>query len=183
MNFQRIGKRVSFCDIQDNKAECDIIIFAVEQNFKKDIVICGTKDKLKDFKSDIRCQVIVNIHCSGIQSSENVAHKVSSIIDRKRRHKWFLTSSNEYCVSELSVIKENIDGNWKIGVLSNGLPLGHFNHLNIEFVILEHTVIDSEVITYFHNVNVLVFSYLIDCKERIELLKTDHVDGLLSNLY
>ena len=99
MDFLRVGFRNSFEKILSNTSTCDVYYISVENNYKNEIVICGTKHRLKDFiyqKSSLR--VIVDVKCAGTTASENIAQKVSHIIFRKQRHMWFLTSSNEYCV-------------------------------------------------------------------------------------
>ena len=91
----------------------------------------------------------------------------------------YLCSFNEYCVSELCFYREDMSlSNIQIGVISTGIPLGLFKHLdNINFVSMEYGILCEEIMESLKHVD--VFAWVVNDVSMKQLMSRYEVNGII----
>jgi len=162
-------RRVVLChdrEYRNNRENCTLEIFLKEMQ-KKTI------------------DVMIDIKAFGILEAQRLARAVVETCSNYcNSFMIWLCSFNEYCVSELLSIRETTGCNFKVGVISSGIPLGMFNHLeNIDFVSLDYSCVCEDVVERLHNDgrSLELFVWVVNDESMKRLMASYKVDGLIQD--
>lgn len=151
------------------KAGFKWVEFDVRYNTNKQVVLCHDEEERNNPKNTLlvdvvdyfkNCTFIVDIKVDGIENAEHLARDVVNDISSNNTNKWYLCSFNEYCVAELADLRGNVF--YKIGVISTGIPLGLFYHLNIDFVSLDYHILADDVVSALRERKLEIFAFTVN---------------------
>lgn len=174
--------------IVEAEQRADIVEFDVCQDTRGTLVICHDTDTA-GFKNDtfqslvdypFRLHCMVDIKVAGALQGRQIARDIVKMVTHSN-HTWYLCSFNEFCVDEL--YRQRGLARYKIGVITTGIPINMFDHLNIDFVSIDYNFIDNETVKFFKSKNILVFAYTINNKYKEEYIKHIDVDGVVTDLF
>uniref|UniRef100_A0A6C0BPQ4 GP-PDE domain-containing protein n=1 Tax=viral metagenome TaxID=1070528 RepID=A0A6C0BPQ4_9ZZZZ len=171
----------------------------VRFNTARDVVICHDRENRNEKENATLFQLLqsldhetyngkilmIDIKAFGIKSAKELARSIVEIIKRfpnlYENLQFYLCSFNEYCVSELLFICEDMNMiNLNIGVITTGIPLGLYNHLeNIDFVSIKYDILCEEVIQNLKNKRMTIFSWVVNDSSMKELMYNYNIDGLI----
>lgn len=164
----------------------------VRYNTNHQIILCHDRDNGNiSYKETLEelCKIedpmnlMLDIKAFGIESATQIADDVYIIINKYSQHKYYLCSLNEFCVRRL--LENNVKELYNIGVISSGVPISMFDHLNqINFISLDYNTICEEVVELFHKKGKKVFAWTVN-----ELDIQDYVvnkcgvDGIIYDIF
>lgn len=168
-------------------------------NTKREVVLCHDRENRNDSINDTFYQLLkslddkkhedkhlmIDIKAFGIQSAKQLAQSTCKIIKCfpfvYEKLNLYLCSFNEYCVSELLFILDDMNmPNIKVGVITTGIPIGMYNHLEgIHFVSYEYGILCEEIMDNMRQNNLDVYSWVVNDKSMQKLMKQYQVDGLI----
>lgn len=127
--------------------------------------------------------LMIDIKAFGMLEAQKLARSVAHIVKNKKNV--YLCSFNEYCVAELLCIRDlepDCCGGWQIGVISAGIPLGMFGHLNdIDFVSLDYNCVCEDVVERLHADRLRVFVWVVNDESMKRLMSGYRVDGIIQD--
>lgn len=179
---------------QDMGVEID-----VRYNTARHVVLCHDRENRNESNNsklgellqslDDECyydkHLMIDIKAFGIQSAKQLAHSVCQILMCfpticEKMH-IYLCSFNEYCVSELLFFRDDMNmPNIRIGVITTGIPLGMYNHLeDIDFVSIEYGILCEEIMLELKTKKNDVFAWVVNDQSMRRLMRQYEVDGLI----
>ena len=170
------------------------IEFDVSLSTLGNVVVCHDQEDrnnpsnplFKDFIDDPSIgpkTFMVDIKAYGIVEAESLARKVLHFIANSRSsHTWYIGSFNEYCVIELASNKYIVHHPIKIGVISAGIPLGVFNHLNIDYAVLHYSSLSQDIVSRLHKNNIELYAYTVNSSYAKNLVRSLSIDGSIEDV-
>lgn len=132
--------------------------------------------------------LMIDIKAFGMLEAQKLARSVAHIVKKFESNKQnvYLCSFNEYCVAELLCIRDlepDCCGGWQIGVISAGIPLGMFGHLDdIDFVSLDYNCVCEDVVERLHaDRGLRVFVWVVNDESMKRLMSGYRVDGIIQD--
>lgn len=128
--------------------------------------------------------LMIDIKAFGILPSIEIADSVHNIIIKYPRHKYYLCSFNEFCVKRLLELRQSTNIKHKIGIISSGIPISMFEHLDgVDFVSLDYNSVCEEIVDLLHKNEKQVFTWTVNSLE-MQKYVTDfcRVDGIIYDL-
>jgi glycerophosphoryl diester phosphodiesterase len=170
--------------------EVEAIEIDVRFNTKREVVICHDRVRRNDspdlfedlLKKEIPLTLLVDIKAFGIHTAATLGETVVSLVSKYPRHRYMLCSFNEYCVLELSNLKNRLCLNYLVGVIAAGLPIGIFSHLDFDFVSFKFDVIHEELVMAFRSKYGRKQIFCWTCNEdstKFEMDDRYHIDGII----
>lgn len=133
--------------------------------------------------------LMIDIKAFGIQNAQHLARDVCKTLARHptllKTMNIYLCSFNEYCVSELCFCRDDIKNLSKvsIGVITSGIPLGLFKHLDdIQFVSIEYSTLCEEIMEQFKSAHMKVYAWVVNDASMHCLMCKYKVDGIIYDL-
>ena len=167
-------RRVVLChdrELRNDRTNCTL------NAFLKGFFLSGEVEKKK------KKALMIDIKAFGMLEAQKLARSVAHIVKNKKNV--YLCSFNEYCVSELLCIRDlepDCCGGWQIGVISAGIPLGMFGHLNdIDFVSLDYNCVCEDVVERLHADRLRVFVWVVNDESMKRLMSGYRVDGIIQD--
>ena len=173
----------------------DMIEIDVRYSTDRTVVLCHDRECRNEQTNETligflkKCSdypVMLDIKAFGIVDAQKLARSVVDILSKIRYNKGWLCSFNEYCVAELLSIRENNPNapEFKVGVISSGIPLGVFNHLgNIEFVSLDYNCVCDDIVKCLHSNHVQLFVWVVNDESMICMMTALRVDGIIRDFF
>lgn len=169
----------------------------VRYNTAREVILCHDRenrnepnDKLEDllimlqrFKIVDR-NLMIDIKAFGITNAKKLAMDVCHIIAKfPTLCNLYLCSFNEYCVSELCFNKDDMClPNVSVGVITSGIPLGLFRHIeDISFVSIEYSILCEEIMEQFKELE--VFAWVVNDLSMKQLMCKYKVSGIIQDIY
>jgi glycerophosphoryl diester phosphodiesterase len=175
-----------------NKKDVDMVEIDVRYSTDRKVVLCHDRECRNERKNDTllsflnKCfdiPIMLDIKAFGILEAQRLARSVVDILSKSQHKHGWLCSFNEYCVAELLSIRENDPNDapaFRVGVISAGIPLGMFNHLdNIDFVSLDYNCVCEEVVECLHSNGLQVFVWVVNDPSMGTMMKNYGVDGMI----
>lgn len=166
----------------------DMVEIDIHYNLRDTIVLCHDRNKCDDDNVDTfedLCNIkkpmhlLVDIKAVGFCRISSFTTSIIHIISKYPHHTYELCSFNEFCVSKLDDLRKLYNLNYKLGIISSGIPLLHEDLKGIDFISLNKELVDKCVIEYFHGNNMKVYVWVCNTKsmrkECIHML----VDGII----
>ena len=173
----------------------------VRYNTERDVVMCHDREnrnmpnstfmellsvleKGQYFDRDL----MIDVKAFGIYEAQNLAKKVCMSLAKHpnllKVMNIYLCSFNEYCVSEMCFCRDDLGlSNVSIGVITSGIPLGMFKHLNdIQFVSIEYSTLCEEIMENFKNTNTKVYAWVVNDMSMNRLMCEYGVDGIIRDV-
>ena len=190
-------------DVFDKKELDDIgVEIDVRFNTTRDLVLCHDREnrnhenndtffmllKKLDHPKYYNKHLMVDIKAFGITSAKEIAHAVYDVLRRfpnlYENMKFYLCSFNEYCVSELLFIVDDSNmSNFKIGVITTGIPLGLYHHLeDIDFISIEYGILCEEIIDEMKKTGIDIYSWIVNDLSMKMLMCKYRVDGIIYDI-
>ena len=138
---------------------------------------CTIDDIIDNSKN---CEIMIDIKARGIDQGVEMARKVVDCI-HKYKNSFMLCSFNEYCVNECIELRDQLNLKYKVGVISCGIPLGMFKHLNIDFVSLEYSFLFKGIEMYLDN-NIEIYAFTVNTIHSKNYCKYISVDGIIYDI-
>jgi glycerophosphoryl diester phosphodiesterase len=172
----------------------DAVEVDVRYNTKRSVVLChdrelrnspdnATLDQLVTVL-DPGKRLMIDIKAFGLTDSKKLARSVCEVISKRPDIQFYLCSFNEYCVDELIGIKQlEFHNNWFIGVISSGIPLGMFDHLDLDFVSLDYNIVCEDIMERFHDRRLLVFVWVVNDPSMQRMMREYNVNGLIYDVH
>lgn len=188
------------CDLLEKTRETvDMVEIDVRYTTDRRVVLCHNREDrntpqnitldlfLKRLgKQHPNIALMLDIKAFGILEAQKLARSVVRIVCKYAdTFSFYLCSFNEYCVSELLNEKETLLQNWQIGVISAGIPLGVFNHLEgIDFVSLDYNCVCEDIVERLHTDRVQVFVWVVNDTSMQDLMIQEYrVDGIIKDFF
>lgn len=183
--------------IQMAQRMTDMVEIAVKYNANRDVIIITGQesstnentlliDLLESSRNKVFLHLIVDIKVFGIsQDSRWIAYDVVNIISKyKHIYKFQLCSFNEYCVAELIQLRnDNHHMDFKIGVISSGIPIGMFRHiLELDFVSLDYKIVSNDVIKSFQERGIKVYCWTVNDRDSQNTLMKYNADAIIFDI-
>ena len=133
-------------------------------------------------------ELMIDIKAFGIINAQKLAKDVCNILAKYptllETMRIYVCSFNEYCVSELLFCKEDLClSNVYIGVITSGIPLGMFKHLDdIHFVSIEYNTLCEEITELFKQNNIEVYAWVVNDASMQQLMCKYNVDGIIHDV-
>lgn len=168
----------------------DIVEVDVRYTTNRKVVLCHDRERRNDRQNESLVHLIsvllpgqklmIDIKAFGMIESKKLAVSISNIISTRSDIEYYLCSFNEYCVDELlNKREEQCNSNWHIGVIASGIPLGMFEHLNIDFVSLDYNIVCEDVVERLHDRKILLFVWVVNDTTMRRMMTMYGVDGLI----
>lgn len=161
------------------------VVLCHDREYRNNRENCTLEGFLKEMhKREQTIDIMIDIKAFGILEAQRLARAVLETCSNYCNFfsMLWLCSFNEYCVSELLSLRETLDYNFKVGVISSGIPLGMFNHLeNIDFVSLDYSCVCDDVVERLHNDRMSVFVWVVNDESMKRLMTSYKVDGLVQD--
>jgi glycerophosphoryl diester phosphodiesterase len=171
----------------------------VRFNTKREVVLCHDRENRNERENATLHQLLqsldhekyrdkhlmIDIKAFGIQSAKQLAHSTCKIIQclptLYEKMNLYLCSFNEYCVSELLFILDDMNmSNIRVGVITTGIPIGMYNHLeDIHFVSIEYGILCEEIMDEMKKNKLDVYSWVVNDASMKKLMKQYNVDGII----
>ena len=182
--------------LQNIKATVESWIeFDVCLSTTKQLVICHDQEHRNDPENNVLTDVVdnislhpktffVDVKACGITEAEHLAREVMKDIQCSKNgtiHTWYVSSFNEYCVSEMISIRNEMEIPAKIGVISAGLPLGVFKHLDIDFVVMEYSFLTQDVVDNIRELKLEIYAYTVNSEYGVRNMENLGIDGCIKD--
>ena len=171
----------------------------VRFNTARRVVLCHDRENRNEIENDTLYELLktlnhkkyhskklmIDIKAFGITHAKELAHAVCDIIkkfpDLYNLMDLYLCSFNEYCVSELLFLCEDMHmSNIKIGVITTGIPLGLYSHLEqVDFISLDYGILCEEVMDEFKKKGVEIYTGVVNDSCMKILMYKYRVDGII----
>ena len=185
-------------EVFDNEHNIGVEI-DVRFNTAREVILCHDRENrnerenaslfelLKSLNNDkyYDKHLMIDIKAFGIQSAKELACSTCNIIKQfptlYEKMNFYLCSFNEYCVSELLFLCDDMNmPNIQIGVITTGVPLGMYNHMDdINFVSVEYGILCEEIMDAFKTKHLNVYAWVVNDKSMKKLMHQYNVDGLI----
>jgi hypothetical protein len=165
--FSTLGKVVVCHDQEDRNDPSNVLL--------KDMI---------DYPSVGERTYMIDIKACGISEAESLARNVLQLIRQSNNvlmHNWYLGSFNEYCVIELASHNPFSSFPYKIGVISAGIPLGVFNHLEVDYAVIQYSVLTLDISQRLCK-EIEVFAYTVNSIYGENLMKSFKINGYIKDL-
>lgn len=168
--------------------ECD-----VRFNTNREIILCHDRED-RNFKKNETLEdlcklsesmsLMIDIKAFGILPSIEIADSVQSIIIKYPQHKYYMCSFNEFCVKRLLELRQSTNISQKIGIISSGIPISMFEHLDgVDFVSLDYNSVCEEIVELLHKNKKQVFTWTVNSLEMQKYVTAVcRVDGIIYDL-
>lgn len=176
----------------------------------REVVLCHDREKRNDkcdtlyamlemLENDIQTffesiteqkrEIIIDIKAFGVDGAQSLGRTVCDIVERFpaliKHAEIMLCSFNEYCVSE--ILSERLDRSdtqlWslvKVGVISSGVPMGLFGHLeNLDFVSIDYSALCEDIVDRFKEKGLTVFAWTVNAASMATLMRKYDVRGMI----
>ena len=132
---------------------------------------------------------MIDIKAFGVSGAREMGRAVCDIVEGfptlVRCTDVMLCYFNEYCVSE--ILAERADRPnarlWErvqVGVISSGIPLGLFEHLNgVDFVSIDYNALCEDIVDRLKEKELPVFAWTVNANCMARLMKRYEVDGMI----
>ena len=168
----------------------DIVEVDVRYTTNRNVVLCHDRERRNDIQNETLLHLIsvllpgqklmIDIKAFGMTESKKLAVSVADIVSTRTDVSFYMCSFNEYCVDELlNQRDERGMGNWTIGVIASGIPLGMFEHLNIDFVSLDYNIVCEDVVERLHNRKIILFAWVVNDASMRRMMTMYNVDGII----
>lgn len=175
----------------------------IRYNTALEIVLCHSRENMDHSKNATLYQLLhslndqhyhdkhlmIDIKAFGVQCAKQLARSTWEIIQSfpslyKNMH-IYLCSFNEYCVYELLVLLQNqTTNNIQVGVITTGIPIGMFTHLEgITFVSMEYGILCEEIIKEMKQKHLEVYSWVVNDCSMQDLMKSYKVNGIIQDVH
>lgn len=202
-NIQNENKIEGVLDVLQRFPKIDIVEIDVRYSTNRDIVLCHdrehrnskTNDSLIEFIKSTgnvcgmeNVNIMVDIKAFGMTEAKKIARDVTDVLmnNAHTNQTFYLCSFNEYCVTELLSIREEnniLTNKWKIGVISSGIPLGFFEHLDgIEFVSLDYSIICEDIMERLKRMKLEVYVWVVNDTLMQKMMNSYGVDGIMYDI-
>ena len=135
-------------------------------------------------------RLMIDIKAFGVTGAKQLAGAVMrQLLEHgvylKERCDVYLCSFNEYCVSELCFLREDMDLCWtKIGVITSGIPMGLFSHLgDIDFVSIDYSALCEDIMDGFAQTGVEVYAWVVNDNGMRHLMHRYGVHGMIHDVF
>lgn len=166
----------------------DIVEIDVRFSTDRRVVLCHDREKRND-GSNVTLQhlltrvdptqpLMLDVKAFGMTCAKELARSVASIV-LKFPHTFHLCSFNEYCVDELLSIRDETESTWQVGVISSGIPLGMFAHLNVDFVSLDYSIVCEDLVHRLKENSVLIYAWVVNDDSMQRMMSLYGVDGIV----
>jgi len=196
MNDDRQNTIKAAVRVLESERTVNVVELDVRYNTKRSVVLCHDREQRNVKRNEnllcllinpIPMKIMLDVKAFGISNDcENLAHDVIKLVKQHPQHEYWVCSFNEYCVSELISQREEhgLYKNVHVGVISSGIPMGMFSHLqSIDFVSLEHSVVDPEIVDMFKRKKYMVFAWVVNHPDTINYMVKCGVDGIIQDYY
>lgn len=173
----------------------------------REVVLCHDREKRNDkcdtlyamlemlengihtFFAEQKREIIIDIKAFGVDGAQSLGRAVCDIVEcfpaLIKHADILLCSFNEYCVSE--ILSERLDRSntrlWslvKVGVISSGVPLGLFGHLeNLDFVSIDYSALCEDIVDRFKEKGLAVFAWTVNAASMATLMRKYDVRGMI----
>ena len=173
----------------------------------REVVLCHDREKRNDkcdtlyamlemlengihtFFAEQKREIIIDIKAFGVDGAQSLGRAVCNIVEcfpaLIKHADILLCSFNEYCVSE--ILSERLDRSntrlWslvKVGVISSGVPLGLFGHLeNLDFVSIDYSALCEDIVDRFKEKGLAVFAWTVNAASMATLMRKYDVRGMI----
>tara|TARA_B000000475_G_scaffold272074_1_gene271788 strand:+ start:1072 stop:1665 length:594 start_codon:yes stop_codon:yes gene_type:complete len=186
----KIDKENTIEGVLEIADDVDIVEIDVRYSTDRTVVLCHDREKrndaenctLHDFLSAVsdKYAIMIDIKAFGIEQARRIAASVVECI-RGYKHLFYLCSFNDYCVDELISIREEREQGWRIGTISSGVPLGMFNHLDVDFVSLDYSIVCEDLMDrlHTHDNKVEVFAWVVNDAGMRKMMSMYGIDGII----
>jgi glycerophosphoryl diester phosphodiesterase len=73
---------------------------------------------------------------------------------------------------------------YKVGVISSGIPISMFSHLDgLNFISLDYNIICEDIVKEFHSRNYQVYTWVVNDNKMMTYMKKCDIDGIISDYY
>lgn len=178
----------------------------VRFNTARNVVLCHDREHRNDDENDTLQELLehlsgisgryrgrrlmLDIKAFGINQAKELAQKVCKILTKFpivcETIQLFLCSFNEYCVSELLFVKQDtlILEKILVGVITTGIPLGLYQHLEeVDFVSVDYGILCEEIMDEFRKRDLPVFAWVVNDSSMQTLMRTYGVHGMIYDCY
>ena len=200
INYENTIKGV--LEVFDEKERNMGVEIDVRFNTKRDVILCHDRENRNDRENATFHQLLhsldhekyynkhlmIDIKAFGIHSAKQLAHSTCKIIQRfpslYEKMNIYLCSFNEYCVSELLFILDDINiPNIKVGVITTGIPIGMYNHLDdISFISIEYGILCEEIMDEMKKNNLEIYAWVVNDPSMQKLMELYKVDGIIYDI-
>lgn len=171
----------------------DVVEVDVRYTTNRKVVLCHDRERRNDRHNERLKKLVsvmlpgqklmIDIKAFGMTESKKLAISVADIVSTRTDVSFYMCSFNEYCVDELlNQRDERGMGNWIIGVIASGIPLGMFEHLNIDFVSLDYNIVCEDVVERLHDRKILLFVWVVNDASMRRMMTMYGVDGMIYDL-
>lgn len=192
------------CELLEKTKEIDMIEIDVRHTTDRRVVLCHDRERcnmeqnisLDSFLKQVstitgtkEVTFMLDIKAFGILEAQALARSVVSIVRKySDTFSFYLCSFNEYCVFELlNAKKETALQKWQIGVISAGIPLGLFKHLQgIDFVSLDYNCVCKDMVDRLRTDRggVQVYVWVVNDESMQNLMTHEYrVDGIIKDFF
>jgi glycerophosphoryl diester phosphodiesterase len=136
---------------------------------------CDINDIVNKFSG---CTLMLDLKARGIGQAIDLARKVMESIKLHRKNTYMICSFNEYCVAELIELKEHYDFKYEVGVISSGIPLGMFKHLEVDFISLEYSILNDDIKTNVEK-GIKLYAFTVNSQHGKNICQLLGLDGII----
>lgn len=171
----------------------------IRYNTAREVVLCHDREYRNNKKNNTLKELLfvlqenefcdrnlmLDIKAFGIVNAKQLAKDVCQIIATYPKlcqtMNIYVCSFNEYCVSELCFNREDMClTNLQVGVITSGIPLGLFKHLDdINFVSMDYNSLCEEIMEQYKETNIEVYTWVVNDVSMKQLMCKYEVDGII----
>ena len=129
---------------------------------------------------------MIDIKAFGIETAQQLARDLVMILNKYSHHVYELCSFNEYCVQELIDLRMCsqsyvIPLTYKVGVITSGLSIGIYGHMNLlDFISFNYDTIHEEILDKIRKHNKIIYAWVCNDESiKSDMINRYKIDGII----
>ena len=193
--MKSIAHRCNSITAMQNTSDCLMCEFDVCLSHAGIPVVCHNQENRNDPESiSFSCfidsvsprSLFVDIKACGIGEADQLARAVITAVRNSQKRSLHLRhycSFNEFCVQYLVNHRNDFEispASIEIGVISAGIPLHLFNHLRVDFVVLDYSFITEDIVNRLRPI--AIYAYTVNSKWGLRSMRSLNIAGCITDL-